>query len=163
MNCNRSVTFGGSGSGGILVCGQTNFKNTNETTARSTKHKSTEMSEPSELAGMLLDDRKALETELREERRVRAEEMAEMAEETRAETARRDEAMRAQMDLIRGLVEGVRGEGGGDRRPPTHDLAKLTDIEAYLVTFERLMTTYEVPDNRMGLLATRKPYCVGTT
>lgn len=79
------------------------------------------MSETSELAGMLkalLDDRKALETELREERRVRAEEMARRDEETRAETARRDEAMRAQMDLIRGLVEGVRGEGGGDRRPP---------------------------------------------
>ena len=46
------------------------------------------------------------------------------------------------MDLLRGIVEGVRGEGGGDRRPPTHDpkvqVAKLTDaddIEAYLVTF----------------------------
>ena len=59
----------------------TNFKNTNETTARSTEHGSTEMymSETSELAGMLkalLDDRKALETELREERRIRVEEMA---------------------------------------------------------------------------------------
>ncbi len=51
--------------------------------------------------------------------------------------------MRAQMDLIRGLVEGAHGEGGGDRRPHTHDprVAKLTDadhIEAYLVTFETI-------------------------
>ncbi len=93
----------------------------NETTA-------TEMAETGELAGMLLDDRKALEAELREERRVRAEEMR----------ARRDEAMRAQMDLIRGLVEG-----GDQRPPPTHDpkVAKL------MVMFERLMTAYEVPEN----------------
>ncbi len=98
-----------------------------------------EMAETSELAGMLKDDRKVLEAEPREERRVRA--------------AKRDEEMRAQMDLIRGLVEGARGEGGDDRRPYTHDprVAKLTDaddIEAYRVTFERLMTAYEVPENR---------------
>ena len=36
--------------------------------------------------------------------------MARRDEEMRAETARRDKVMRAQMDLIRGLVEGARGE-----------------------------------------------------
>ncbi len=49
----------------------TNFKETSETTA--TEDGSTEMAETSELAGMLkalLDDKKALEAELREERRV---------------------------------------------------------------------------------------------
>ena len=33
------------------------------------------------------------------------------------------------MDLIRGLVEGACGEGGGNQKTPTHDpkVAKLTD------------------------------------
>ena len=73
----------------------------------------------------LLEDRKTLEADLREERRVWAE-----------ETAKKDEEMREQMDLLRGLVEGAHGEGGGERRATSRDLkvAKLTDtddIEAY--------------------------------
>ncbi len=97
------------------------------------------MAETGELTDMLkalLEDRR---TDLREERRVRAE-----------ETAKRDEEMREQMDLLRGLV-GAHGEGG-ERRATSQDpkFAKLTDaddIEAYIVTFERLMTAYEVPAN----------------
>ncbi len=45
----------------------------------------------------LLEDRKTLEADLREERRVWAE-----------ETAKKDEEMREQVHLLRGLVEGVR-------------------------------------------------------
>jgi len=60
------------------------------------------------------------------------------------------------MDLIRGLVEGIKTRG----EPPTvihadHDreikVTKLTDaddIEAYQTTFERLMQAYEVPRER---------------
>ncbi len=78
----------------------THFKKTiNEATARSTEHGSTEMAETSELAGMLkalLDDRKALETELREER----------AE----ETARRDKSRDGRGDESSdGLASRYRG------------------------------------------------------
>ena len=113
----------------------THFKKTiNEATARSTEHGSTEMAETSELAGMLkalLDDRKALETELREERRVRAEETARRDQET---APRRQEQRGSDGLASRYRGRRVRGEGGGDRRPPTHDpkvqVAKPDDIEA---------------------------------
>ena len=66
------------------------------------------MTATGELAKMLktlLADRKTLEEELRLERQQRAE-----------ESAKRDTEMARQMDLLRGLVEGTRGEGGVDRR-----------------------------------------------
>ncbi len=107
----------------------THFKKTiNEATARSTEHG---MAETSELAGMLkalLDDRKA---ELREERRVRAEETARRDQET---APRRQEQRGSDGLASRYRGRRVRGEGGGDRRPPTHDpkvqVAKPDDIEA---------------------------------
>ena len=101
----------------------------------------TDMAETGELTEMLkalLEDRKTLEADLREERRVRAEETA--------------EEMREQMDLLRGLVEGAHGEGGSERRVTSRDLnvavAKLTDADDIEVTFERLMSAYDVPANR---------------
>ncbi len=91
----------------------------------------TDMAETGELTVMLkalLD----LEADLREERKVRAE-----------EAAKRDEEMREQM-------VGAHGEGGGERRVTSQDpkVTDADDIEAYIVTFERLMTAYEVPANR---------------
>ncbi len=68
----------------------------------------TDMAETGELTEMLkalLEDRKTLEADLREERRVLAEETAEI-----------DEGIREQMDLLRGLVERAHGEGGDERR-----------------------------------------------
>ena len=95
----------------------------------------------------LLEERKTLEAELREERKVRAE-----------EAAKRDEAMREQMELLRGLVcvgtgVGARSGGGGVTRtvPLEPKVVKLTDsddIEAYIVIFKRLMAAYDVPENR---------------
>ena len=56
------------------------------------------------------------------------------------------------MDLLRGLVEGTHGEGGGDRRaaknPKVAKLMDSDDIKVYLVTFERLMAAYEVPHSQ---------------
>ena len=66
--------------------------------------------------------------------------------------------MREQMELLRGLVSvgtgvGARSGGGGVTRtvPQEPKVVKLTDsddIEAYIVTFERLMAAYDVPENR---------------
>ena len=72
------------------------------------------------------------------------------------ETARRDTEMAWQMDLLHGLVEGTRSEGGGDGRmtkdPKVAKLLNSDDIEAYLVTFERLMAAYKVPTSRWAFL-----------
>ena len=77
------------------------------TSTASASQSQTDMAETGELTVMLkalLEDRRTLEADLREERRVRAE-----------EAAKRDEDMREQMDLLCGLVE-AHGEGGGERR-----------------------------------------------
>ncbi len=86
----------------------------------------TNMAVTGELKDMLkslLEERKTLEAELREERKVRAE-----------EAAKRDEAMREQMELLRGLVcvgtgVGARSGGGGVTRtvPLEPKVVKLTD------------------------------------
>ena len=99
---------------------------------------------------------------LMEDRRQRDEEMAdEMADEQRRrdlEASRHEEVLREQMDIIRRLVEtsGARsnaraGEGGGGVRTGSGRgqvvLTKFVegdDVEAYLTTFERLMTIHRV-------------------
>ena len=59
------------------------------------------------------------------------------------------------MELLRGLIEVIhqQGETAAMRAEKDRDVrvAKLTeedDIEAYLTTFERLMTVYEIPEER---------------
>ena len=117
----------------------TSFKNTGADTDE--RKVMTATGELTEMLKTLLADRKTLEEELRLERQQRAE-----------ESAKRDTEMARQMDLLRGLVEGTRGEVGGDRRaakdPKVAKLMDNDDIEAYLVTFERLTAAYEVPTSR---------------
>ena len=77
------------------------------------------------------------------------------------ERRRRDEQMEEQLGLMRSLVEGARSERGGERsasdsRPTSHEretaaLTKLSaedDIEAFLTTFERVMTVCGVDESR---------------
>ena len=62
--------------------------------------------------------------------------------------------MKMQMELLRGLVEGVNKQGDAtekleaDRDVKVTKLTEADDIEAYLTTFERLMKAYEVPPER---------------
>ncbi|XP_064386057.1 uncharacterized protein LOC135334709 [Halichondria panicea] len=129
---------------GMIYKRTTQSEDQGTTSTASASQSQTDMAETDEqtvILKALLEDRRTLEADLREERRVRAE-----------EAAKRDEDMREQMDLLRGLI-GAQGEGGGERRATSQDpkVAKLTDaddIEPYIVTFERLMTAYEVPANR---------------
>ena len=99
---------------------------------------------------VLLEDRRKREEELLEERRLREEEM-------RRERALREEEMRQQMEVLRGLVEGihrqgetaaVRAEKDKDRDVKIMKLTEEDDIEAYLTTFERLMRVHEVKEDR---------------
>ena len=104
----------------------------------------TEESDLTQMLKVLLEDRQRQNEEMMQERRRRDE-----------ESARRDEEVRRQMDLLKGLVEGVRlqGETAAARAPKDQDvkLTKLTDdddIEAYLLVFERLMKAYELKKER---------------
>ena len=47
-------------------------------------------------------------------------------------------------------TEGAHGEGGGERMATSRDprVSKLTDADDIEVTFERLMSVYDVPANR---------------
>ena len=92
----------------------------------------------------MLQDRQQREAELLEERRLREEELA-RREELREERRRRDEAsanredkMRMQMELLKGLVEGVNKQGDAtlkklekDREVKVTKLTEADDIEAY--------------------------------
>ena len=76
--------------------------------------------------------------------------------------------MKLQMELLRGLVEGIKTHG--DILTVIHDcnreikVTKLTeadDIGAYLTTFERLMQAYEVPQERWAFkLAPTSVCCI---
>ena len=102
------------------------------------------------------------EEERREENRRREEEAARREEELREEfrrreeeAARRENMMQQQMELLRGLVEGVQKQGEKaaiklerDRDVKVTKLTEEDDIEAYLTTFERLMKAYEIQKER---------------
>ena len=95
---------------------------------------------------------------LMEDRRRRDEEMADEQRRRELEASRQEEVLREQMDIIRRLVEtsGARsdaraGEGGGGVRTGSRRgqvvLTKFVegdDVEAYLTTFQRLMTVHRV-------------------
>ena len=105
-----------------------------------------------EMMRLLLEDRKRREEELTEERRRREEEFAE-------ERHRRDEEVRQQMQLLREMVEGShRREEVLARMTGENDKVKLSkfseadDVEAYLTTFERMMTAYEVDHARWAFI-----------
>ena len=95
-----------------------------------------------------------------EDRRRRDEELADEQRRRELEASRHEEVMREQMDIIRCLVEtlgarsdaraGEGGGGGGVRTSSGRGQVVLTkfvegdDVEAYLTTFERLMTVHPV-------------------
>ena len=91
-----------------------------------------------------LEEKRAWEITLEEERRRRDEEMV-----------RREEHTHRQMELLHTLVQGVQLQGEAATKRADRDkdvrIPKLTeedDIVAYLTTFERLMTAYEVKAER---------------
>ena len=93
---------------------------------------------------LFLEDRKRREEALAEERHRREEEFAE-------EWHRRDEEVRQQMQLLREMVEGshrreevlARTTGENDKGSLSK-LSEADDVEAYLMTFKRMMTAYKV-------------------
>ena len=98
-----------------------------------------------DLVRMLMEDRRRRDKELADEQRQRE-----------LEASRHEEVMREQMDIIRRLVEtlGARSDArageGGVRTSSGRGQVVLTkfvegdDVEAYLTTFERLMTVHRV-------------------
>ncbi len=95
----------------------------------------------------LAEDRYRREAALEEERQRREEERQRQAE----EAERRAREVQQQMHLLQGLVQGLQKQGEVAAIKADRDkdvkLTKLTerdDIEAYLTTFERLITTYEI-------------------
>ncbi len=59
------------------------------------------------------------------------------------------------MELFQGLLTGLHAQGESAERRAEKDrdvkltkLAETDDIEAYLTTFERMMTSYEIPADR---------------
>ena len=106
-----------------------------------------------DLVRMLLEDRRKREVELADERTRREEESRQHATH-----------MQEQLDMIQSLVESSRiasVPAGGTRPAEGHgtvrDKLVLTkfseseDIEAYLTTFERLMTVYDVEEERWAI------------
>ena len=98
-----------------------------------------------------------------EERRLRERELQIRDQDLRAEQRRREEEslrkdreMREQMEILRTLVGEIHDQGEAnlrehEARDKDVKLTKLMDnddIEAYLTTFERQMTAYEVPRGR---------------
>ena len=103
----------------------------------------------------LLEDRQLRERELVEERTRKEEELRQERLRRDEEAARREEEVRQQMELLRGLVEGVQRQGlvnaprqENDRDVKVTKLTEEDDIEAYLTTFERLMQAYEIRRER---------------
>ena len=99
---------------------------------------------------LLLEDRRRRDEQLLEEKRLRE-------EEKHKEHAEREEERRQQLDLLRGLVEGlqkqseaaaVNAEKSKEREVRVAKLTDSDDIEAYLTTFERQMQVYEIEKER---------------
>ena len=125
----------------------------------------------SDLLRLQLEDRRRRDEELAAERERREEETRRRDDELAAERARREEEvrqhatrMKEQMDMMRSLVETSRTTGvpsGEGRTVEGHGLVrdklvltKLTDaedIEAFLTTFERLMTVYGLAEDRWAI------------
>ena len=94
---------------------------------------------------------------LMEDRRQRDEELAEERRRRELEASRHEKELREQMDMIKCLVEtsaatrsDVSTDDGGARSGSGRGKVVLTkfvegdDVEAYLTTFERLMTVHRV-------------------
>ena len=114
-----------------------------------------------EMFRAMLQDRQQQEAEQRaqheEERRARGEELARERALREDVLTRREGDMQMQIELLRDLVEGIHRQGREaavvtraerERDVKVTKLREGDDIEAYLTTFERVMTAYEVPKAR---------------
>ncbi len=108
-----------------------------------------------EMLQLLMEDRRRHDEEVAEERRQRAEEQLRDKERRLYEDERRETESQRQMELFQGLRTGLHKQGEAAERRAEKDrdvkltkLAETDDIEAYLTTFERMMTSYEIPANR---------------
>ena len=107
---------------------------------------------------MLLDDRRKREEEIAAERRQREQEAAAERERQERETERRLQEMQKHVDALLKVVErshegasGAKREarGAGDEKEVRlTKLSEADDVEAYLTTFERMMTAFEVQKER---------------
>ena len=107
---------------------------------------------------MLLDDRRKREEEIAAERRQREQEAAAERERQERETERRLQEMQKHVDALLKVVErshegasGAKREvwGAGDEKEVRlTNLSEADDVEAYLTTFERMMTALEVQKER---------------
>ena len=97
-----------------------------------------------------MEERKRHDKELAEERRERDRQLVE-------ERKAREQQMQALMHLVEVVTrpssrveEGTTGnrDTGRDEPPKITKLSNDDDIEAYLTTFERLMTAHEIPKRR---------------
>ena len=122
----------------------------------------------SDVVRLLLEDRKRRDEEIAEERRHREEEARRREEEARRreeEARQREKERREEMALLKSLVESSRpavpsagtGEEGAARIAPVQEklvLAKFVegdDVDAFLTTFERVMTGYKIPEGRWAM------------
>ena len=111
-----------------------------------------------ELLKMMIDDRKKREEEFAKERERREEEFARERTRRDEEIQQRVQDMTQQMELIHQLVEKGKPESEGVTRTQLGEplrLTKLTntdDVEAYLMTFERMMKAYAVEKARWAFV-----------
>lgn len=114
-----------------------------------------------EIMRLMVEERKRHEEEIAAERRRRDEEIVEerrrrdeeMAEERQARARETDERMRVLQTQVAALERLAEGAGGGETvtrrvsaagKPNLTKLGENDDIEAYLRTFERMMSVFEV-------------------
>ena len=109
---------------------------------------------------VLADDRKRREEEIAAERRMGVEERSIREQEWITERRRlqgerdaREEEMQRRMEILVRLVERPRDEEGIGRGKPELSiklvpLSEKDDIEAYLITFERIMVAHKVDKER---------------
>ena len=109
-----------------------------------------------QLLQALMEDRRVREQSLVEEREKQEQELQEECHRYEERLARRDSKMKQQMELLKGLVEGLKTSGepssvsriDRDREIKVIKLTEADDIEAYLTTFEHLMQAYGVPQEQ---------------
>ena len=107
---------------------------------------------------LLMEDRRQREEEIAAERRQREEEVAAERERQERETNRRLQEMQQHVESLLKVVERTQeasggptsgaGSSRGEKEAKVSKLSEDDDIEAYLTTFERMMTAYGVPKDR---------------
>ena len=101
------------------------------------------------------DEERRAEIRQREEAAVRREEVQAEFRCREEESHRREELMQAQMEMLKELITGVQEQGKKaalklecNRDVKVTKLTNKDDIEAYLMTFERLMKAYNIKEER---------------